>query len=163
VAQLDSVEHHLAEAEAGRFAVERLMFHLAGIPTYLLAAELACGRVLYGRLPRPDGYPEALRRDAPPRWWGDARLTLSYARTAYAERGRLAECLGSIAVATCQAGHAVLAGRGEWVTNEKRLVDEAGLRHIDALVTGASGGSSRLTALVDQVQIALQGAVSRQG
>lgn len=33
-----------------------------------------------------------------------------------------------------QAGHAVLAARGEWVTNEKRLVERAGLRGIDRIV-----------------------------
>ncbi len=61
---LDAVEHEVAEAEAGRFGVEPLMFHLAGIPTYLVVAELAINRVLRGRLPRP-AYPEALRSTAP--------------------------------------------------------------------------------------------------
>ncbi|MEU0214239.1 nucleotidyltransferase domain-containing protein, partial [Streptomyces sp. NPDC006265] len=41
---LDVVEHEVAEAEAGRFRVEPLMFHLAGIPTYLLVAELAINK-----------------------------------------------------------------------------------------------------------------------
>ncbi len=48
---LDDVEHHLAEAQAGRFGIERLLFHLAGIPTYIVAAELALNQVLQ----RPDG------------------------------------------------------------------------------------------------------------
>src|SRR5262245_13966055 len=38
---LDDVERHLAEAEQGRFTVERLPFYLAGIPTYVVAGELA--------------------------------------------------------------------------------------------------------------------------
>jgi predicted nucleotidyltransferase len=29
---LDDIEHHLAEAREGRFRVERLLFHLAGVP-----------------------------------------------------------------------------------------------------------------------------------
>ncbi|GAA1878757.1 hypothetical protein GCM10009753_02390 [Streptantibioticus ferralitis] len=38
---LDDVEHQLAEAREGRFRVERLLFHLAGVPTYIVVAELA--------------------------------------------------------------------------------------------------------------------------
>ncbi|MEI8411703.1 MULTISPECIES: nucleotidyltransferase domain-containing protein [unclassified Kribbella] len=132
---LDDVEHHLAEAQEGRFHIERLLFHLAGIPSYIVVAELAGNRVLHGSLPRPD-YPEKLKQAAHGRWWGEAELTLDYARTAYAERGLLAETVGAVATATCMAAHAVLAGRGEWVTNEKRLVDRAGLRGIDAVLAG---------------------------
>jgi transposase InsO family protein len=47
---LDDVEHRLAEAQEGRFGIERLLFHLAGIPTYIVAAELALNRVLHGQL-----------------------------------------------------------------------------------------------------------------
>ncbi|CAM5522337.1 Nucleotidyltransferase domain-containing protein OS=Streptomyces tendae OX=1932 GN=GUR47_12585 PE=4 SV=1 [Streptomyces tendae] len=36
----------MTEAQAGRFGVEPLMFHLAGIPTYLLIAELAINKAL---------------------------------------------------------------------------------------------------------------------
>lgn len=50
---LDDVEHQLAEARAGRFHVERLMFHLAGIPSYIVVAELALNRVVHGSLPGP--------------------------------------------------------------------------------------------------------------
>src|SRR4051794_19302643 len=50
---LDVVERELAEAEAGRFRAEPLLFHLAGIPTYLVVAELAVNQVLHGELPRP--------------------------------------------------------------------------------------------------------------
>lgn len=57
---LDVVEHELAEADEGRFRVEPLLFHLAGIPSYLVVAELAINRVLRGELSRPAGYPEKL-------------------------------------------------------------------------------------------------------
>ncbi len=82
---LDVVEHETAEAEAGRFRVEPLMFHLAGIPTYLVVAELAINRVLRGTLPRP-AYPEALRRTAPAHWHGMAAATLAYAKAGHAPR-----------------------------------------------------------------------------
>ena len=74
---LDVVEHEMAEAEAGRFRVEPLMFHLAGIPTYLLVAELAINKVLRGELPRPGAYPRALRESAPAHWHGMAAGTLA--------------------------------------------------------------------------------------
>jgi predicted nucleotidyltransferase len=132
---LDDVEHHLAEAQEGRFHIERLLFHLAGIPSYIVVAELAGNRVLHGTLPRP-AFPGKLKDSARGRWWSEAELTLGYARTAYAEHGLLTETLGAIATATCMAAHALLAGRGEWVTNEKHLVDRAGLRGIDAILSG---------------------------
>jgi predicted nucleotidyltransferase len=131
---LDDVEHHLAEARAGRFRVERLLFHLAGVPTYVVVAELAGNRVLHGALPRPE-YPEALRESAPPRWRAEARLTLDYARAAHG--AHVTETAGAIAVAAHQAAHAVLAERGEWVTNEKRLLDRAGLRDVDTILADA--------------------------
>jgi hypothetical protein len=71
---LDVVEHELAEAEQGRFHVEPLLFHLAGIPSYMLAAELAINEVLHGTLPRPAAYPEKLRHTAHARWHDTARM-----------------------------------------------------------------------------------------
>ncbi|WP_043675064.1 nucleotidyltransferase domain-containing protein [Streptomyces xylophagus] len=133
---LDVVERELAEAEEGRFRVEPLLFHLAGIPSYLVVAELAINRVLRGELPRPDGYPAKLRLSAADRWHGTARATLAYARANHAPKGRLTEVAGALAVAAVQAGHGVLAGRGEWVTNEKRLLERAGLRRVDSIVAG---------------------------
>ncbi|MFF3941331.1 nucleotidyltransferase domain-containing protein [Streptomyces phaeofaciens] len=131
---LDVVEHEWAEAEAGRFRVEPLMFHLAGIPSCLVVAELALNQVLRGELRQPTAYPERLRRTAPDRWYGTARATLAYARAHHAPAGRRTEAAGALAVAATQVGHAVLAARGEWVTNEKRLLERAGLRGVDALV-----------------------------
>lgn len=130
---LDVVERELAEAERGRFHTEPLMFHLAGIPSYLVVAELAVNRVLRGRLPRP-AYPEALRTAAPRVWRRRAEQTVGYAKTAYAPRGQAAEVAGTLVTAAMYTGHAVLAGRGEWITNEKRLLDRAGLRGLDAIV-----------------------------
>ena len=130
---LDSIEHELAESRAGRFDIEPLMFHLAGIPSYLVLAELAVSRVLAGDVPRPD-YPAALRDRAPAVWWDRAELTFGYARDYHAAHGRVAQCAGLIAQAASQAAHAVLAARAEWVTNEKALLTQAGLRQVDELV-----------------------------
>jgi predicted nucleotidyltransferase len=154
---LDDVAHHLAEAQEGRFHIERLLFHLAGIPSYIVVAELANNHVLHGSLPRPD-YPKQLKQTAHGRWWGEAELTLGYARTAYAERGLLAETVGAVGTATCMAAHAVLAGRGEWVTNEKRLVDRAGLRGIDGILAGREP-----VTVLDEAAALLRGAVESGG
>ena len=134
---LADVEHRVAEAERGRFDIEPLMFHLAGVPTYLVVAELALGRVLVGDLPRPE-YPEALRKAAPGVWRGRAAATLSYAEHNHAPHGRVAQCAGLVAQAAAQAAHAVLAERAEWVTNDKALLSRAGLTEIDLVVAGMS-------------------------
>lgn len=131
---LDVVERELAEAEEGRFRVEPLLFHLAGIPSYLIVAELAINKVLRGELPRPAAYPEKLRHTASDRWYGTARVTLAYAKANHAPAGRLTQVAGALATAAVQAGHAVLAARGEWVTNEKRLLERAGLQDVDEIV-----------------------------
>ena len=124
------------------------MFHLAGIPTYIVVAEIATNRVLRGHLPRP-GYPPALRQTAPIRWRDDARATLGYARAAHALRGHLADTAGAIATAACQGAHAVLARRGQWVTNEKTLIDQAGLRGIDEILAGLTPLPTHLLTAVD--------------
>ncbi|MEU6606096.1 nucleotidyltransferase domain-containing protein [Streptomyces shenzhenensis] len=152
---LDVVEHELAEAREGRFQVEPLLFHLAGIPTYLVVAELVVNRVLRGELPRPADYPPKLRRTAPERWHGAARAALAYAKANHAPYGRRTEVAGALAVAAAQTAHAVLAARGEWVTNEKRLLERAGLRAVDGIVAGLDGagpvaGIERAEALFEE-------------
>ncbi|WP_308298865.1 nucleotidyltransferase domain-containing protein [Streptomyces sp. GESEQ-35] len=149
---LDVVEHELAEAEEGRFRVEPLLFHLAGIPSYLVVAELAVNRVLRGELPRPASYPGTLRRSASERWHGTACATLAYAKANHVGKGRLTEVAGALATAAVQAGHAVLAGRGEWVTNEKRLLERAGLREVDDLVAGLGAGPDALSSAVARAE-----------
>jgi Nucleotidyltransferase domain len=159
---LDEVDHQLAEARAGRFGVEKLLFHLAGVPTYLLAAELASNTVLRGNLPRP-AYPDALRAAAPPAWWGDAQATLAYGRDAYAARGNLTQTAGMIAMAACQAAHAVLAATRQWVTNEKTLLDRAGLRGVDEILAGLTPDADRLTQAVDRAEALLKAAIAGAG
>ena len=146
---LADVERRIAEAREGRFAIERLMFHLAGIPTYIVAAELALNRVLRGSVPRPE-YPAKLRISASRRWRADAALTLGYARSAQAARGHIAETAGLTATAAAQAAHGVLAARGEWITNEKTLLDRAGLRSVDAVLARLPADPEQLISAVDE-------------
>lgn len=154
---LDVVEHELAEAEQGRFRIEPLMFHLVGIPTYLVLAELAVGRVLVGDLPRPE-YPNPLRRSAPPVWRGFASANLAYAEHNHAPRGRAAQCAGLVAQAASQAAHAVLAARGEWVTNDKALLAQAGLEEVDFVVAGMTTDPQDLLAAVAETGRIIAGA-----
>ncbi|PPJ26857.1 DNA polymerase subunit beta [Nocardia nova] len=148
---LDVVEHEIAEAHHGRFHWEPLMFHLAGIPSYLLVAELALTKILRGQLPRPQ-YPQALRAAAPPIWRDKAEQTLRYARNAYIPRGHITEIAGAIATAGMQTAHAVLAARGEWITNEKRLLHRAGLRELDQIITGLHPEPKTLDRALSHVQ-----------
>lgn len=154
---LDIVEHELAEARAGRFHWEPLMFHLAGIPSYLLVAELAVNRVLHGTLERPR-YPEALRAAAPPVWRDRAALTLGYAKGAYARRGRPTEVAGALATAAMETAHAVLAARGEWITNEKRLLRRVGLDTVDALLPGLRPDPEALENVLVEAEALFEGA-----
>ena len=74
---LDDVEHHLAEARLGRFWIERLLFHLAGIPSYIVVAELGVNQVLHGDLPRPP----IRRRSAPARRAGGGAMRRRHSAT----------------------------------------------------------------------------------
>ncbi|CAM4262160.1 nucleotidyltransferase domain-containing protein [Nocardia ninae] len=151
---LDVVEHELAEAEQGRFHWEPLMFHLAGIPSYLVVAELAINQVLHGTLPRPS-YPAALREAAPPIWRSRAAMTLQYAENNYVVRAQSTEVAATLGIAAMQAAHAILAARGEWVTNEKRLLQRAGLRGIDAIVAGLEPEPKSLTRAISEAEALL--------
>ncbi|MEV5320979.1 nucleotidyltransferase domain-containing protein [Streptomyces sp. NPDC052687] len=146
---LDVVEHEMAEAEQGRFHIEPLLFHLAGIPSYLIVAELAVNQPLRGTPPRPARYPDRLRRAATDRWHGLARATLAYAEANHAPATRHTELAGALAVAATQTAHAVLAAAGEWVTNEKRLLERAGLREVDHII--ASLGAANADAMIEAV------------
>lgn len=146
---LDVIDRELADARAGRMHIEPLAFHLAGIPGYLLLAELAVGRTLHGEVPRPE-FPDALRKAAPAVWAGNARMHAAYARS-HATAGRTAQCVATLTVAALQTAHAVLAARGQWVTNEKRLLDYAGMRDLDAIAASAGTTPADLLAACERV------------
>ena len=45
---LDIVDREIADSREGQFDIDPLMFHLAGVPSYLVLAEFAARRVLHG-------------------------------------------------------------------------------------------------------------------
>ena len=54
-----------------------------------------------------------------------------------------------------------MAARGQWVTNEKTLVERAGLRGVDAILTALTPEPERLLSAVDAAS-ALLGAQDRK-
>jgi hypothetical protein len=148
---LDVVEAQIHEAAAGRFHIEPLMFHLAGIPSYLVVGELAINQVLKGTLPAP-AYPEPLRRSAPDVWAQRATQTLDYAEASHAPRGRLTQCTGLLAVSACAYAHAILAARGAWVTNEKTLLNRANMTDADTIISTATPDPRGLIAAVRAIR-----------
>jgi len=146
---LDTIDREIAASREGRFDIEPLMFRLAGLPSYLVLAELAVKQVLRGELPAP-GYPVALRERASGIWWDRAKRTFDYARANHAPYGRLAQCAGLVAQATSYAAHAVLAARGQWATNEKTLLTRAGLRQVDEFIAAARPDPGVMRDVVDR-------------
>lgn len=159
---LDLIDEIHSDAEEGEFRIEPLLFHQAGIPTYILLAELAVNACLAGVLPRWE-YPDRLKQTAPPIWWFGAELTLHYATVGHATHGRVAQCAGLLSEAACRTAHAILAHRGEWVTNEKRLLERAGLRDMDGLIAGISADDNGLLDTARSATALLTEAVRRQG
>lgn len=151
---LADVERIWREAEAGVFRIEPLMFHLAGIPTYILLAELALGRTLRGELPNPV-YQEALRVAARREWWSRAEALFDYAERGFAAKGHALQAIGMAAEAATCAAHAILAGRGEWVTNEKRIFAMAGLGDLDELLLRADQPKALMRAIREPCAAAL--------
>jgi predicted nucleotidyltransferase len=145
---LGEVLYWCAEAEAGRFQKELLLFYVAGIPTYTVMGELALNRVVAGDLPRPE-YPDALAAAATGRWLGDARASLGYAHAALAQRGDVLTALANASRGIVEAAHGRLAAQKRWVLNEKGI-----------------GGAADLTGVTDSLFAAttpeeLRAAISR--
>jgi hypothetical protein len=128
---LDVVEYWTRRAEEGEFERDALLGYLAGVPTYTLAAELASCRTLRGELPKPL-FPSKLAAAAPTVWRFCRLFSLDYARM-HANRGNVAGTAGQVAAAVMEEAHAVVCERSQWVCNEKRLIEIAGLGAIHAL------------------------------
>jgi hypothetical protein len=158
---LDVVDRVITEAGEGRFTTEPLWFHVAGLPSYLVLAELATKRVLVGDLPDVKEYPPKLRERAPDVWWAQAEAEFDYARRYHAAAGRLTQCVGLTARASTCAAHALIAARGIWVTNEKQLFVRAELGGIDRMLATATPDPVELTKLVDEVHTACESALRR--
>jgi hypothetical protein len=151
---LDVVEHWVAEASAGRFEIDRVGGHVAGLPTYVLAGELALGRVLRGTLPRPT-FTAALRRAAPPIWDGDAAFSLLVAE-GMAARREAAAVAGLLARAAIASAHARLAARGLWALNEKEIIARANLDEANEILAAVGRTPRRLQASVARMREVLQ-------
>lgn len=145
----------------GEFTIEPLLFHQAGLPSYILLAELGINKTLRGHLPQWD-YPQALRQSAPKIWWDHADHTLHYANS-HARHGRVAQCAGLVSEAACHTAHAILAHRGQWVTNEKQLLSMAELRRIDDVVAQLDAEPDSLLQAVADARDLLEVAVQREG
>jgi hypothetical protein len=125
---LDEVLRWTAAAGEGRFEIRREVGYVAGIATYILAGELALGRVLAGELPRP-AFPPRLRETAPAAWFRLAAGALSFADV-YAGRQDRVACLANLCQAVLATAQGRLAAAGVWVLNEKRLTERAGFHAI---------------------------------
>jgi hypothetical protein len=125
---LDVVRRWTEAAEDGRFEIQREVGYVAGLATYVLAGELALGRVLTGELPRPQ-FPPKLRQTAPAAWVRIAAGALRFAEM-HAGRGDRTACLANLCQGVLAAAQGRLAAAGEWILNEKRLVERAGLGDI---------------------------------
>ena len=146
---LDVVEHWTRRAEEGEFEVDALLGYLAGIPTYILAGEVSSCRSLYGHI-SPIPFPPKLAAAAPP-WWRFCRsFSFDYARM-HAKRRDLVRATGEAAKAIMQEANAFVCERGQWVCNEKRLLETAGLAGLRALFAQVPIESENLIQWVDRV------------
>jgi hypothetical protein len=147
---VDEVLRWTAEAEGGRFEIQREVGYVAGIATYVLAGELALAEVLAGELPRPE-FPERLRLTAPPLWYRLAAGALDFADV-HARRGDPVASLANVAQAVLATAQARLAAAGEWALNEKRIVGRAGLGAVQDVVAVAGHDAA---AVAEQVRAIL--------
>lgn len=159
---LDAVERFAEAARRGEFQVDALLGYAAGVPTYSILAELALGRRLAGDLPDAGGFPSALAAAAPPRWRFHAAFSLTHARMR-AARGDLIGTLGQAAKAVIEAGHAILCTRRQWVLNEKRLVERAGLAGLHAAFARVPTQTAALLAWLDRLSADLDLAMDAEG
>lgn len=149
------VEHWTDLAEVGEFEVDGLLAYLAGVPTYSLAAERHAARVLRGETPRGIDFPERLAETATARWRWCSRFTLEQAQ-ARAERGDVVGASGQAARAIIEEAHARLCARREWVLNEKRIVERAGLTEVPRVFAGAPEEARALVEWVGRIGAALE-------
>jgi hypothetical protein len=131
---LDDVLAWTAEAEQGRFEIQREVGYVAGIATYVLAGELALCEVLDGELPRPS-FPAPLRRTAPGLWYRLASGALAVGGV-HASRGDQVAALANFTQAVLATAQGRLAADGQWALNEKGIVQWAGLAAAQELLAG---------------------------
>jgi hypothetical protein len=146
---LTVVEHWTRRAECGEFEVDALLGYTAGVPTYLLTAELALGRVLWGSLPAVR-FPSALAVAAPHVWRFCRSFSIEYARV-HATRGNHVGAIAQAAKAVMEEAHAIMCEQSRWVCNEKRLIDDAGLTSLQSLFAHVPSEIPALVGWIDEV------------
>lgn len=146
---LNLVEHWTMRAQQGEFERDALLGYIAGIPTYTLSAELASCVPLRGTIEAVT-FPPKLAAAAPPVWRFCSSFSLDYARM-YARRGNVAGVAGQVAEAVMEEAHAVMCERAQWVCNEKRLLEAAGLDSVNAMFAEIPTEPDRLVQWVDSV------------
>jgi hypothetical protein len=150
---LEIVEHWVAEASEGRYERDEVEGWVAGMPTYLLAGELATAEALAGELPRPE-FPDALRESAPEDWGRVATRALEVAE-GLAARSDVAACTGLLAKAAIAAAQARLAARGEWALSEAGIVRRAGLGRAESIIAATGDRPPDLERAVSRMRVAL--------
>ena len=145
---LDLVLSWTAEAEQGRFEIQREVGYVAGIATYVLAGELAINEVLFGELPRPS-FPSRLRATAPALWFRLAAGALAVGRT-HADRGDAIAAAANFTQAVLATAQGRLAAQGQWALNEKRIIGRAGLAEAQAILADSDldGAAETLSSLL---------------
>ena len=146
---LDVVEYWTRRAQEGEFERDALLGYLTGIPTYVLSAETASCLPLHGSV-EPVPFPPKLAAAAPPVWRFCRSFSLDYARM-HARRGNVAGVAGQAAAAVMDEAHAISCERRQWVCNEKRLIEVAGLSGVNALFAEIPSEPDRLGQWVDLV------------
>jgi len=129
---LSDVERSMREADAGRWELFRVPGFLCGMASYVPAGEVAIGRVLHGDLPSY-AFPDLLAERGPTKWRWEAAFAVRHAR-AHARLGDIAACLGKLAQAVVAEGHARLLERKIWALNDKRVVADADLGRVEAVL-----------------------------
>lgn len=151
---VDVVMHWRQEAWQGRYEVDSLLGYVAGAPTYSLVAELALNRVVVGALPAVGEYPQTLAETGERRWRAHADFSLTHARMR-AERSDVTGTVAQAAKAVLETAHALACRRRQWVLNEKKLVEQAGLDGLHEWFTRVPRPAAPLIGWVSEVRAAL--------
>jgi hypothetical protein len=151
---LTAVEQWAAAARQGRFDIDGLPGYVAGIPTYSLVAEASTALVVRGVLELDTAFPDALATAAPLRWRFNRDFSLHHA-SMHADRGNTAGVVGQSARAVFEEAHARHCERSRWALNEKRLVADAGMDHVQDLLAEPGRTPAGLHAVVDAIADAL--------
>jgi hypothetical protein len=148
---LDVVDHWSERAEQGIYEVDALLGYVAGVPTYSLRAERSIARLLRGSLTPVLGFPERLSTTGKERWMFHSRFSFEQARMR-ARRGDVVGTVGQSAKAVTEHAHALLCARREWVLNEKRIVERAGLESAHASFARVPRDASGLERWVEEIE-----------